>query len=241
MSVVRSGENPPAGPRTVAVGRFDGVHAGHRRLLADAEPPVGVFTWEPRQAEELLCSVDRRVELLAEAGAATVAVLPAGAPLPETGGASVVGDPDDANPATQAAIRRALSVGDVAEAARLLGRPPEVEGVVVGGDERGRTLGFPTANLAVESGLVVPALGIYAGWAAGTRAAISIGTNPTYGGAERRIEAFLLDFEGDLYGRRLVVELWRRLRDEVAFASEQELVEQIGADVAATRRAARPT
>jgi riboflavin kinase/FMN adenylyltransferase len=112
--------------------------------------------------------------------------------------------------------------------------------VVVGGDARGRTLGFPTANLEIEDRLVVPALGIYAGWAAGTRAAISIGTNPTYGAGERRIEAFLLDFGGDLYGQRLVVELWTRLRDEVAFATVQELVEQIAADVAATRVASRP-
>ena len=72
------------------------------------------------------------------------------------------------------------------------------------------------------------------------RAAVSIGTNPHYGGQERKIEAFLLDFEGDLYGQRLVVELWRRLRDERAFASEEELVAQIADDVEATRQATRP-
>ena len=91
--------------------------------------------------------------------------------------------------------------GDVRHAARLLGRPAEVDGVVVLGDQRGGTLGFPTANLAVAPDLLVPAFGIYAGSALGHRAAISIGTNPHYGGTERRIEAFLLDFEGDLYGR----------------------------------------
>ena len=74
-----------------------------------------------------------------------------------------------------------------------------------------------------------------------TRAAISIGTNPHYGGDERRIEAFLLDFEGDLYGRRLVVELWKRLRDERAFESEQDLIDQIALDVDETRRAGRPS
>ena len=79
-----------------------------------------------------------------------------------------------------------------------------------------------------------------AGAALGHRAAVSIGTNPHYGGTERRIEPFLLEFDGDLYGRRLVVELWERLRDEAAFASEQELVEQIGRDVGATRSAVRP-
>lgn len=138
------------------------------------------------------------------------------------------------------AIRRLLQEGDVEAAAAQLGRPPEVEGVVVTGEARGGTLGFPTANLAAAPELLVPAHGIYAGAAAGHRAAISIGTNPHYGGEERRIEAFLLDFEGDLYGRRLVVELWERLRDERAFASEGELVEQIARDVEAARASSRP-
>jgi riboflavin kinase / FMN adenylyltransferase len=222
------------------VGAFDGVHRGHRELLAGAESPVAVFTREPNPGDELLCSLARRVELLAAAGAATVTVVATEPRVADAGGVAIVRDPDEAEPATQTAIRAALSDGDVGEAAELLGRPPEVEGVVVGGDARGRALGFPTANLDVDDRLVVPALGIYAGWAAGTRAAISIGTNPTYGGLDRRIEAFLLDFEGDLYGQRLVLELWARLRDEIEFANEQELVEQIAVDVAATRRARRP-
>ena len=125
-------------------------------------------------------------------------------------------------------------------AARLLGRAAEVEGKVVSGDARGGTLGYPTANLRVEADLLVPAYGIYAGSAAGHRAAVSIGTNPHYGGHERRVEAFLLDFAGDLYGKRLVVELWQRLREEQVFTSEAELVEQIGRDVEATRAAEPP-
>ena len=100
--------------------------------------------------------------------------------------------------------------------------------------------GFPTANLRVEQSLLVPRFGIYAGAALGHRAAVSIGVNPHYGGAERRVEAFLLDFDGDLYGQRLVVELWERLRDEAAFASEAALVEQIERDIEATRSATRP-
>src|SRR5207302_59528 len=84
-------------------------------------------------------------------------------------------------------IRRLLHEGDVRAAARMLGRPPEVEGTVVVGDERGGTLGFPTANLSVEPQLLVPAYGIYAGAARGFPAATSIGTNPHYGGLERRI------------------------------------------------------
>jgi riboflavin kinase / FMN adenylyltransferase len=137
-------------------------------------------------------------------------------------------------------VRELLRAGDVVGAAALLGRPAEVEGVVVSGDQRGGTLGFPTANIAVAPGLLVPAHGIYAGEAGGHRTAASIGVNPHYGGTERRIEAFLLDFEGDLYGEKLRLELWRRLRDERAFASEDDLVRQIAADVEAARAAVRP-
>ena len=141
---------------------------------------------------------------------------------------------------SSSAIRALVKAGEVDRAAALLGRPVEVEGVVVSGDARGGTLGFPTANLRVEGDLIVPAYGIYAGAALETRAAISIGVNPHYGGVEQRVEAFLLDYEGDLYGRRLVVELWRRLRDERSFESEAELVAQIARDVEETRAAERP-
>jgi riboflavin kinase/FMN adenylyltransferase len=138
-------------------------------------------------------------------------------------------------------LRHLLRAGEIERAATLLGRPPELDGTVVTGDARGGTLGFPTANLSVDPQLLVPAYGIYAGAVGNARAAISIGTNPHYGGDERRIEAFLLDFEGDLYGRRLVVELWKRLRDERAFESEQDLIDQIALDVDETRRAVRPS
>ena len=146
---------------------------------------------------------------------------------------------------SSSAIRHLLHEGRVDEAARLLGRPPEVDGTVVEGDARGGTLGFPTANVAADPVLLVPLHGIYAGFAAGPgvegrRAAISIGVNPHYGGDELRIEAFLLGFAGDLYGKRLVVELWQRLRDEQAFANEQELIDQIAHDVEATEQATRP-
>jgi riboflavin kinase / FMN adenylyltransferase len=137
-------------------------------------------------------------------------------------------------------IRDLLAEGQMREAAALLGRPHELEGLVVSGDQRGGTLGFPTANLAVEPHLLVPPYGIYAGAALGGRAAMSIGVNPHYGGSERRIEAFLLDFEGDLYGKELRIELWERLRDERAFESEHELVRQIALDVEAARSAVRP-
>ena len=137
-------------------------------------------------------------------------------------------------------IRRLVHAGEVESAAELLGRPIEVEGQVVHGDARGSLLGFPTANLRVHPSMLVPGFGIYAGSALGHRAAISIGTNPHYGGDERRVEAFLLDYEGDLYGEHLLVEVWQRLRDELAFSSEDELVAQIGRDVEAARAAVRP-
>jgi riboflavin kinase/FMN adenylyltransferase len=137
-------------------------------------------------------------------------------------------------------IRELVREGDLPGAAALLGRPFELEGEVVYGDQRGGTLGFPTANLSLDPHALVPAHGIYAGETLGHRVAASIGVNPHYGGSERRVEAFLLDFEGDLYGSRLRLELWERLREERAFASEEELLAQIAADVEAARRAGRP-
>jgi riboflavin kinase/FMN adenylyltransferase len=138
-------------------------------------------------------------------------------------------------------VRALLHSGAVVQAASVLGRPPEVEGIVVTGDRRGKALGFPTANLEPPPDLLIPPLGIYAGAALGHRAAISIGTNPHFGGSERRIEAFLLEFDGDLYGQRLVVELWDRLRDEAAFGSEEELIAAIDDDVSRTLAAVRPS
>jgi riboflavin kinase/FMN adenylyltransferase len=148
--------------------------------------------------------------------------------------------PPEIEGVSSTAIRIALADGDVGGAARMLGRPFELDGLVVAGDQRGGTLGYPTANLRLEPDLACPLYGIYAGHSRGHRAAVSIGTNPHYGGRERRIEPYLLDYEGDLYGQRLVVELWERLRDEAVFASEEALVEQIAADVDATRHARKP-
>jgi len=137
-------------------------------------------------------------------------------------------------------IRELVHAGETGRAAVLLGRPPEVEGIVVRGDGRGRELGFPTVNLDVPEGLLVPPDGVYAGWAEGRRAAVSIGTNPHFDGVERRVEAHLLDFDGDLYGERLVVELWSLLRDQRRFDSLEDLVAAIGDDVERTRAATRP-
>jgi riboflavin kinase / FMN adenylyltransferase len=274
--------------RAVALGTFDGVHLGHRRVIEAAQAaglPTTVVTFDPHprialgNQVELLTTLERRLELLTELGVDETLVVPFTPELalasPEEFADSVLrplgttvvaagenfrfgrgraGDLDTlaelgfdvrrvplVEGISSSRIRQLLRAGEIEGAAQLLGRPPEVEGTVVAGDARGGTLGFPTANLAVPGELAVPAFGIYAGEAGGHRAAISIGVNPHYGGEERRVEAFLLDFEGDLYGRRLVVELWQRLRDERAFESEQELIEQIGQDVDAARAAQRPS
>jgi riboflavin kinase/FMN adenylyltransferase len=138
-------------------------------------------------------------------------------------------------------IRNALLAGDVGEAARLLGRPYAVTGVVEHGDRRGRALGFPTVNLGVPPNRLLPRDGIYAVWAEvnGSRvaAAASLGVRPTFGGGERRLEAYLLDWSGDLYGDRVKAEFVTRLRDELRFASADELARQIAKDVENTRTA----
>jgi riboflavin kinase/FMN adenylyltransferase len=287
MKVARTPTELGSGPRAVAVGTFDGVHLGHRRVIetlldAGPEPTVVTFDPHPRTAlgnrVDLLMPLERRLEVLEELGVAAMLVVEftldvarlepqqfADEFLRPVGAETVVAGEDfrfgrarqgdlavleslgfatrpvplvDGVSSTR--IRDLVRTGDIRAAAALLGRPVEVEGTVVTGDARGGTLGFPTANLDVRPELLVPLNGIYAGAVGGDRAAVSIGTNPHYGGSERRVEAFLLDFEGDLYGRRLIVELWARLRDEQSFESEQALIDQIARDVERTRAATRP-
>jgi riboflavin kinase/FMN adenylyltransferase len=149
-------------------------------------------------------------------------------------------------------IRDLIESGDVAATARALGRPHRVEGIVVEGDRRGRKLGFPTANLETIPYAAIPADGIYAGWlimlgtAAGPPpsnerrrlpAAISIGTNPTFAGTERQVEAYALDrTDLELYGERVAFDFAERLRDTLRFASVEALIEQMDTDVARTRQ-----
>jgi riboflavin kinase / FMN adenylyltransferase len=287
MKVARSPAELDGGPRPVALGTFDGVHLGHRRVIEaalEAGPETTVVTFDPHPRTalgnrvELLSTLERRLELIAELGVEATLVAEFTLELarlsPEEfahdvlrpiGAETLVAGEDfrfgrgrkgdlavlaalgfDVRPVpllegvSSSRIRELIREGDIDHAAKLLGRPVEVEGTVVSGDARGGTLGFPTANLDVRPDLVVPANGIYAGAALGHRAAVSIGTNPHYGGQERRVEAYLLDFSEDLYGTRLVVELWERLRDEQAFASEGELIAQIERDVEAARQAEPP-
>ncbi|MEK6274019.1 MAG: riboflavin biosynthesis protein RibF [Actinomycetota bacterium] len=287
MKVARSPQELDGGPRAVALGTFDGVHLGHRRVIETAleagpEPTVVTFDPHPRTAlgnqVELLTSMERRLELLEELGVDAALVVeftlelarlepeefaqevlrPIGAEVVVAGadfrfGRGRKGDLEllrslgfEVRPVplvedvSSSRIRDLVRAGDVDGAARRLGRPVEVEGTVVAGEARGGTLGFPTANLDVRPELLVPGNGIYAGAAGEQRAAVSIGTNPHYGGHERRVEAYLLDFSGDLYGQRLIVELWQRLRDEQAFETEKDLIRQIEADVELARQAERP-
>ena len=138
-------------------------------------------------------------------------------------------------------IRNLLLAGEVERAARLLGRPYGVRGLVVHGAKRGRALGFPTINLALPRERLLPRDGIYAMWAemgeGRFKAAASLGVRPTFGGGERVLEAYLLDFSGELYGEEVEVSFIRRLRDEMAFASPAELSTQIARDVEETKRA----
>lgn len=136
-------------------------------------------------------------------------------------------------------VRSDLVAGDVAAAARILGRPHAVTGLVVRGAQRGRELGYPTANLAQDATGFVPADGVYAGWlireaGAGTRlpAAISVGTNPTFDGTQRTVEAYVLDrTDLNLYDEVVVVEFTQRLRSNVRFDSVDDLIEQMSHDV----------
>ncbi|MDQ4133739.1 MAG: riboflavin biosynthesis protein RibF, partial [Actinomycetota bacterium] len=150
---------------------------------------------------------------------------------------------DGAEPISSTRIRALLSAGEVEAAAGLLGRPHEVRGTVVRGDRRGgAVLGFPTANVAVPPEILLPADGIYAGWflrPGGDRraAAVSVGRRPTFTPEADTsvVEAYVLDFDGDLYGEAARVQFVRRLRDEVRFESVEDLVAQMQADVEATR------
>jgi riboflavin kinase/FMN adenylyltransferase len=288
MNVVRDPAALAPAARAATIGVYDGVHLGHRRIL-DAVRATGlrslVVTFDPHPRTvtsddpvRLLCSTERRLELLEEAGIDDVLVLQFDTDLlalsPEAFAESILraasveivaegegfrfgrGRSGDlellerlgfdvrrvplVESISSTTIRRLLEAGEVAQAAKLLGRPPELSGTVVFGDHRGGTLGFPTANLAVPAEVLVPKDGIYAGWGLGHRIALSIGPNLHYGGTERKVEGYLLDFEGDLYGEELTIEVWEYLREQAAFGSEAELIAAIADDVERTRAAVRP-
>lgn len=273
-------------PRSVAVGTFDGVHVGHRAVIAGADT---VLTFEPHPLEILhpqaapkllmpfnvkrdvldgigveemvvinfdqdftQISAERFIEeiLIAKLGAEQVSVgenfrfgtkakgtpemLAARhefttriVPLVEVGGEAV----------SSTRIRALVAAGEMNQARRCLGVPFMVEGTVVEGDQRGRELGFPTANVVPDDRLVSPGHGVFAAFANGLPAAVNIGVRPTFEtGRGVLIESHLLDQDVDLYGQVLRVAFVERLRGEKRFDSPEDLIEQMKIDVDTTRR-----
>lgn len=303
MEVYRGHQHVPSWREgaAVAIGNFDGVHLGHRALIARARELAGdgktvALTFDPHPSHlfaptpcTMISSIDRRVELLGEAGADVVVIEPFTRELAAKSphafiddivlgacraraivvgydfsyGAGRSGTTDalrahggragievaivdavtiDGEVASSTKVRQHLRAGDLAAAQRLLGRRWDVDGVVVHGAKRGRTIGVPTANIKPDSDLPLRA-GIYAvtlavDGEAPMPAVASLGTNPTFvekGGLI--LEVHVLDFDGDLYDRHTRTTFVEHLRDEAKFDSVEALIEQIRADIDAARRA----
>ena len=235
---------------SAAIGNFDGVHLGHRAVIdlardraRAADAPLGVVTFEPHPREFFapdaapfrLMNAEAKANRLAKLGVERLFELNfTAAPLLETGGIEV----------SSTRIREALSAGRPDLAARMLGHHHRIEGAVIRGDQRGRLLGYPTANMSI-AGLHPPRFGIYAvqvdvltGPHSGRRHGVaSVGTRPTFGEHAPNIETFLFDFRGDLYGEHLSVALIEFLRPEQRFPSPEALVAQMDRDSAAARDA----
>ncbi len=293
-------ELTPERDTMITIGVFDGVHRGHRHLIAqlireatDTGRLAGVVTFRNHPASILradfvpqyLTSLDERIHLLKELGVDFVIPITFDLALSKLPARDFViqlrkrlrirglvvgpdfamghkrdGDmkalaalgkemdfsitvvdvlSDNGDAVRSTAIRRALVEGDVSLVANMLGHNFFQTGIVVKGEARGRTLGFPTANLEVSPGMAIPANGIYATWACIGRerhmAATSIGTRPTFQESQRTIEAFLLDFDGNLYDQEMRLEYVQRLREELKYDTVEALLEQIHKDVDQTR------
>jgi riboflavin kinase / FMN adenylyltransferase len=271
--------------RQVAIGVFDGVHVGHRRVIDGADT---VLTFEPHPlrvlhpdaapklimpfeikrdvieglgVEELIViSFDDEFSSIApEDFCSRILVEALGAKSVSVGenfrfGAKARGDPQmlasrdefetrvvplvevDGEIVSSTRVRSLVAAGEVEAATRCLGAPFLLEGTVVEGDERGRKLGFPTANIVPSDDLVHPGHGVYAAFADGRPAAVNVGVRPTFEtGRGLLVEAYLIDFDGDLYGRTLRIAFISRLRGERRFAGVEELIAQMHRDVEAAR------
>ncbi len=271
--------------RRVAVGTFDGVHLGHREVIAGNDT---VLTFDPHPLSviasgsepRLLTTLERKAELLADVGVQELVVVPFDRTWVEHSAQTFVdevlvgalsathvsvgenfrfghraaGDPQllaadgrfaarvvamlevDGEIVSSSHIRGLVAGGAVEYAGRLLGAPFQLRGRVVDGDKRGRDLGFPTANLIPREGYALPGHGVYACVAhvdgRAVPAATNIGVRPMFNSRHGElIEAHLIDWDGDLYGRELHIDMLKRLRGERRFASVDALVEQMGRDV----------
>jgi len=284
MKVIQLPDVAPR-PRRIAVGTFDGVHLGHREVIAGSDT---VLTFDPHprsvvlpdNAPRLLTTVDRKAELIEALGVEELVVVPfdrgwahqspqsfidevlvglLGATHISVGedfrfGHKASGDTQllaadgrfevrvapmlevDGEIVSSSHIRGLIAGGAVEYADRLLGAPFQVRGQVVDGDKRGRTLGFPTANIVPPDGFVIPGHGVYACVAhvgdEAVAAATNIGVRPMFEtGRGELIETHLIDWSGDLYGQELRIDFLKRLRGERRFPSVDDLVEQMGRDV----------
>ncbi len=290
MKVTRLPDVERSEERSVAVGTFDGVHLGHREVIAGSDTvltfdPHPVSVVAPAHTPKLLTTPARKAELIASLGVAEMVVIPFDAGFAQRSAGEFVedvlvgalgatrvaigenfrfghkaqGDPRllqgdgrfattvhpllevDGEIVSSSHIRGLVLAGELAEANRLLGTRFQLCGEVTHGDERGRELGFPTANLVPDDDFACPGHGVYACIASGpgleTRAAaVSIGVRPTFQtGRGELIEAYLLDFDGDLYGQALCLDFLVRLRGERRFDTAAALVEQMHRDVEQTR------
>ncbi len=287
----------------VTIGNFDGVHRGHRTLIARTTAEATqrgaravALTFDPHPAAVLrpdavpaaLQSLEERTALLHESGCDEVVVVPFDAAFAAQGpeefvdrllvdrlaaelvvvgtnfrfgraaagdvallialgeqrgfGVEAIGLVDLGDgPVSSSALRSQLAAGDVEVVARGLGRPFSLTGEVVHGEGRGRTIGIPTANVAVAEGRVLPADGVYACWAGSegggrTPAVVNVGWRPTFAGTSRSVEAHLLVDDGpDLYGQRLTLEFVARVRGEQRFEGSEALVARIHEDIRMAR------
>jgi riboflavin kinase/FMN adenylyltransferase len=272
-------------PRRLAVGEFDGVHLGHRQVIAGSDTvltfdPHPLAVIRPEAAPKLLMSLDAKVAKIRELGVRELVVIPFDERFAAQSaqefidqilitqlrathvsvgenfrfGHRALGDPAlleadprfetrvvqlvevDGEVVSSSHIRALVLAGDVEHAARFLGSHFQLEGEVVIGDRRGRTLGFPTANIVPDENLVCPGHGVYAAWADGSCAAVSVGVRPTFGtGRAVLVEAYLIDRNVDLYGTILAVDFVARLRGERRFDTVEDLIVQMKLDVERTR------
>ena len=272
-------------PRRIAIGTFDGVHAGHRKVIEGSDT---VLTFEPHPlsvvhppaAPKLILPFEIKRDVIEGLGVTELVVIPfdkefsrieaeefcerilietLGAERVAVGenfrfGAKAKGDPRmlrshdefetevmplvevDGETVSSTRIRAQIAAGDVEGAMRCLGAPFLLEGEVVTGDQRGRTLGYPTANLVPDEAYVYPGHGVYAAFANGMPAAVNVGVRPTFEtGRGVLVETYVIDENIDLYGKTLRVAFIARLRGEKRFGNVEDLVEQIHRDVEEAR------